>query len=56
MDGLDKDGILAEERRQADKAQPPPRLNPPFPYQVETPPLDFFSFPPGPYPPPAGGV
>lgn len=46
--GLNKAERLATERNEAIKDEVIPRLNPPFPYRVIPPPLEYFRFPANP--------
>ena len=53
--GLGKAQRLAQERTDAVKDDAIPRLNPPFPYRVIPPPLEYFRFPANPPETWAGG-
>jgi hypothetical protein len=46
--GLNKAEKLANKRNEAIKDEVIPRLNPPFPYRVIPPPLEYFRFPANP--------
>lgn len=46
--GLNKAERLATKRNEAIKDEVIPRLNPPFPYRVIPPPLEYFRFPANP--------